>query len=610
MGKIWPDRYRDIALANSTRVCESAHASTTYPRATPKTLANEAPLGADRSGSGCQHCRACLTGKLVTVLATSSASCPAPSFMLRVTAMSLAAAVTLAACGGTATDSRPDQPATTSAPNATTTTPPAMATSTEADTAAAVSAEDCEPKAASGRRLTDGEWGLLSAVLSDENRQASREGITGRVQGFFSWCDLRDHPEYSTVYWLIADDVGGWIEKALFICEQDDETGVWTCDDSTTTSTTNTTVAAAATTTEPTTTTEAATATPSVTTTTELPCTFETAIARALPSVVQIVTDQGTGTAFYFDTHWLVTAAHVVVDAAHVTIRSGARDIPVELDAWDTLLDVAFLYAPGQAGEPIPWAYDTDLQPGTELAIIGYPTGVTGSASVTDGRLSRIVQHPGDITFLQTNAAANPGNSGGPVINKCGEVVGMVISKLVSLDVEGIAYAVGTTTLQYMNDFAALNEADPPAIFDWMIEDATCMNAEEKDWLRSVVYQLNRLAMVDEGFLEVWNQAAEEEGTLVENDPTWLQAAMALSYRYEAPALELLGLFPAPTAALRDDDHLLRTVGESLAEFGGDMPWILGTWPVDFDAANSTLELLEDAAEAITDWTDVIAQYC
>ena len=378
----------------------------------------------------------------------------------------------------------------------------------------------------------------------------------------------------------------------------------------TTTEATTTTTEATTTTTEATTTTtEATTTTQATTTTTKPPCTFETAIAQALPSVVQVVTDQGTGTAFYYAEDWLVTAAHVVVDAERITLHSDT-DTPAELAAWDSTVDVAFLHAPGASGEPIPWGYDTELQPGSELVIVGYPSGVTGSASVTDGRLSRMVQHPGYLTFLQTNAAVNPGNSGGPVINECGEVVGMIISKLVSIDIEGIAYAIGITTIEATVDSLGGTEPEPPPSFDWMSEDATCMDREEQEWLQSVIAELNLIAMVDGHFIELWNQAVAEEWNLVENDPTWLQAAVALSFRYEQPALALLDLLPAPSAGLRDSGHLLRAFGDSVAEFGQEMPRILWSPPVDFGLADDTTALLGDAVESFEAWLDSIARYC
>ena len=103
-----------------------------------------------------------------------------------------------------------------------------------------VPVEDCEPRTEDGRWLTDEEWALLSAVLSDEDRQVSREGVIGRVEGFFSWCELRDHPEYSTGYWLIADDVDGWVRMAMVVCKKAD-TGAWICDTSSATTTTTAT---------------------------------------------------------------------------------------------------------------------------------------------------------------------------------------------------------------------------------------------------------------------------------------------------------------------------------------------------------------------------------
>lgn len=60
---------------------------------------------------------------------------------------------------------------------------------------------------------------------------------------------------------------------------------------------------------------------------------------------------------------------------------------------------------------------------------------------MTSGLLSRVLERDG-LTFIQTDAAVSGGNSGGPVFDECGMVVGVVVTKIVREDVEGIGFAV------------------------------------------------------------------------------------------------------------------------------------------------------------------------
>lgn len=86
------------------------------------------------------------------------------------------------------------------------------------------------PTTGNGRSLTVGEWALLSAFLSDEDgtRTLSSEGITGEVEGFFSWCELRDHPTYSVGYGAMVDDLDSMLQAARLACDLD-EGDKWVC---------------------------------------------------------------------------------------------------------------------------------------------------------------------------------------------------------------------------------------------------------------------------------------------------------------------------------------------------------------------------------------------
>jgi len=82
------------------------------------------------------------------------------------------------------------------------------------------------------------------------------------------------------------------------------------------------------------------------------------------------------------------------------------------------------------------------------------------SISITSGFVSSIDFDKGKgITWVKTDSAINPGNSGGPLLNLQGQVVGVVSLKMVSVDVEGIGYAVSANTVSsYLPDLLAEEE--------------------------------------------------------------------------------------------------------------------------------------------------------
>jgi len=144
-----------------------------------------------------------------------------------------------------------------------------------------------------------------------------------------------------------------------------------------------------------------------------------------------------------------VTAAHVVAGEDVVALRTPTGDLEAEVLGWDTTVDVAYLQTTAWPSMPaLEWADTGALADYAAVAVVGFPSGVTGMPSVTAGRLSRIAAYPGNITFLQTDAASNPGNSGGPLINQCGQIIGLVVEKVVDEAVEGVIYAVTEGTIR------------------------------------------------------------------------------------------------------------------------------------------------------------------
>ena len=178
-------------------------------------------------------------------------------------------------------------------------------------------------------------------------------------------------------------------------------------------------------------------------------CTIEDAIAGVLPSVFQVVTDRGLGTAFYIGDGEFLTAAHVVAGATEIKAQNADHTRELTIVGADPDADIAILAGSGDSLEPLTIGDSAALDIGERLIIVGYPLFErVGDASVTLGVLSARAEDADFdyVTSLQTDAAANPGNSGGPIVDACGKVVGIVTSKLVGAAVEGIAYAVSQST--------------------------------------------------------------------------------------------------------------------------------------------------------------------
>lgn len=192
-------------------------------------------------------------------------------------------------------------------------------------------------------------------------------------------------------------------------------------------------------------------------------CTFETATPTVFASVVQVVTDTGAGTAFAIGDGEFLTAAHVVADASGISIRHATAEDPAEIVGLELDTDIAILRSDFEAIEPVRFANIDDLAPGQDVAVAGYPAYVEDDPSVVSGLLSKIVEDPdlGFGTFIQTDAAVNPGNSGGPIFNRCGDVIGMVVTKIVDTSIEGISWVVAENTLQ--SALPRVHRKGPPA---------------------------------------------------------------------------------------------------------------------------------------------------
>jgi serine protease Do len=141
------------------------------------------------------------------------------------------------------------------------------------------------------------------------------------------------------------------------------------------------------------------------------------------------VPEKGTGSGFIVSADgYILTNAHVVSDADTVTVRlSDRREFAAKVIGSDERTDVALIKIDAKDLPTVRIGDPQKLRPGEWVLAIGSPFGLESSATAgIVSATSRAVGGEGNyVPFIQTDVAVNPGNSGGPLFNMRGEVIGM-----------------------------------------------------------------------------------------------------------------------------------------------------------------------------------------
>jgi hypothetical protein len=140
----------------------------------------------------------------------------------------------------------------------------------------------------------------------------------------------------------------------------------------------------------------------------------------------------GSGTGFAVSSAGnIVTNAHVVSGCSQVMARIGGVELPTQIASIDSQNDLALLKISGSFSTVLP-LLGTRVQLGEGVVVFGYPLQglVSTSLNMTTGNVSALAGLGDDARFLQFTAPIQPGNSGGPLVDTSGNVVGIVTSKL------------------------------------------------------------------------------------------------------------------------------------------------------------------------------------
>lgn len=164
------------------------------------------------------------------------------------------------------------------------------------------------------------------------------------------------------------------------------------------------------------------------------------AVRTACLATVTIKTDIGHGSGFFISSDgYILTNFHVVQEMDNIkAITSDGFTLDVKVISRNELVDAAILKVEGD-GFPTEVINDTPVTIGEEVFVIGTPNNLELNQTVTKGIVSarRKIQN---VNYIQTDASVNAGNSGGPIINSFGKVIG--ITTLKKQDSDGIALGV------------------------------------------------------------------------------------------------------------------------------------------------------------------------
>lgn len=238
-------------------------------------------------------------------------------------------------------------------------------------------------------------------------------------------------------------------------------------------------------------------------------------IQQSRASVVVVKTPASSGSGFIISPEGIIiTNSHVIQDCAEVEVifNSNESKKASVIKSGTIPLDIAILKVAGNNLKYLPLADSNDCKEGEEVVAIGAPLSL--SETITKGIISncnrQLKDELQDIKYIQTDAAISPGNSGGPLINKKGEVIGMLTWKIVRKGFDGLNFAI---TSNVINNFKN-------GRLDKVEESAKKINEENKKafssyterlkllWMNEYTSYYNKIAgMVAKGALSV------EQGT-------------------------------------------------------------------------------------------------
>ena len=175
-------------------------------------------------------------------------------------------------------------------------------------------------------------------------------------------------------------------------------------------------------------------------------------------SVTQSGKASGTGIIMSAD-GYIITNHHVIENAQAVSVLTNDdKEYTASIIGSDETSDLAVLKIEASGLQAAEFGDSSVLQVGDSVVAIGDPLGVTLRGTMTDGIISAINRdltvNDRTMNLIQTNAALNNGNSGGPLINCYGQVIGINVMKM-GMDRWSTASVIGINTMKMSNFYSS-----------------------------------------------------------------------------------------------------------------------------------------------------------
>lgn len=178
---------------------------------------------------------------------------------------------------------------------------------------------------------------------------------------------------------------------------------------------------------------------------------FSNVISNTINSVVSVLTDIGQGSgAIISSDGYVVTNYHVISGASKATILTyDGKKYPLKVMGYNKGEDIAVLkIVSNETFDYFEFGDSSNLKAGQKVVALGNPAGLSFTA--TEGIISSPSRAINGKTYIQTDVTVNPGNSGGPLINSQGEIIGIVDFKIANY--ESLSFAIPSDRVKNIVD--------------------------------------------------------------------------------------------------------------------------------------------------------------
>ncbi len=303
--------------------------------------------------------------------------------------------------------------------------------------------------------------------------------------------------------------------------------------------------------------------------------TSEQVYTAANPSVVGIVIYSKSGIkgyasgVVYSEDGYIITNDHIYADVPNAMFKVYTYDGNVYSAAYvagDTRSDLAVLKINSSGFFPAKFGNSDELICGERVYAIGRPNDATADSSITTGIISFLNRRVSNSTnysskLIQTDSAINPGSSGGALVNRFGQVIGITSSKLVGSAYEGVGYSIPTTTVKkVVESLIANGKVTDRARMGITYSDIDEITAEFSDYPSAGLY----IASVSEesgfyGKIAVGEMIIEVNGNKIKSDDIMLDTIESAK-----PGDEITLTVIAKTGATRTvSGRLIADIGSS-----------------------------------------------